>query len=201
MFAAAACAALMLGVPVSVPAGAQPTGPSNPLQGFSKNRSEPIKIQATSLEVRDKDKLATFTGDVHVVQGDADLRCKVLVVFYEQEATKVGMPAAQPGPGGQQQIRRMEAKGGVVVTQKGQTATGDFGEFEMKSNTVTLTGNVVVVSKNQDVTKGQRLVVDLTTGVSRMEGGRVDMLINRSDHQNQGPGQALGQSPRPPRTN
>jgi lipopolysaccharide export system protein LptA len=177
-------------------ADAQPNQ-ANPLQGFSKNRNEPIKIQAASLEVRDKDKIATFTGDVHVVQGDTDMRCKVLVVFYEQEAGKPGMPAAQPGPGGQQQIRRMEAKGGVVVTQKDQTATGDFGEFEMKTNTVTLTGNVVVVTKNQDVTKGNKLVVNLTTGVSRMDGGRVDMLINRTDHQ----GATPGQPPKPARTN
>jgi lipopolysaccharide export system protein LptA len=172
------------------------SGPSNALQGFSRNRNEPIKIQAASLEVRDKDKIATFTGDVHVVQGDTDLRCKVLVVFYEQEAGKPAMPAAQPGPGGQSQIRRMEAKGGVVVTQKDGTATGDLGEFEMRTNTVTLTGNVVV-TRNKNVTRGHKLVVDLTTGVSKMEGGRVDMLIDRSgDGQNPLP----GQSPRP-RTN
>jgi lipopolysaccharide export system protein LptA len=187
-------AALVATLALATPAVAQQSGPANPLQGFSTNRNEPIKIQATSLEVRDKDKVATFSGDVRVIQGDTDMRCKVLVVFYEQEANKPGMPAAQPGPAGQQQIRRMEAKGGVVVTQKDQTATGDLGEFEMKTNTVTLTGNVVV-TKNQDVMRGQKLVVNLTTGVSRMDGGRVDMLINRSDHQNQVP----GQPPRPAR--
>jgi lipopolysaccharide export system protein LptA len=172
------------------------TGPSNALQGFSKNRNEPIKIQAASLEVRDKDKVATFTGDVHVIQGDTDMRCKVLVVFYEEEPGKPGLPAAEPGPRGQQQIRRMEAKGGVVVTQKEQTATGDLGEFEMRANTVTLTGNVVV-TKSENVMRGQKLVVNLTTGVSRMDGGRVDMLINRGDLHSP----TAGQPPRPPRTN
>ena len=38
----------------------------------------------------------------------------------------------------------------------------------MKSNTVTLLGNVVV-SQGQNVMRGDRLVVDLTTGVSRVE--------------------------------
>jgi lipopolysaccharide export system protein LptA len=173
-------------------------GPSNALQGFSKNRNEPIKIQAATLEVRDKDKIATFSGDVFVVQGDTDLRCKVLVVYYEDEAGKAGMPAAQPGPGGQSQIRRMEAKGGVVVHQKdgGQTATGDTGEFDMRTNTVTLIGNVVV-SKGQDVMRGQKLVVDMTTGVSRMDGGRVEGLFNR---EREGGSSPPAQS-RPPRTN
>ena len=51
--------------------------PPNALQGFSQNRDQPVKIQAASLEVRDKQKTATFTGDVHVVQGDTELRSKV----------------------------------------------------------------------------------------------------------------------------
>ena len=81
------------------------------------------------------------------------------------------MQAATPGPGGQQQIRRLEARGGVVVTQKDQTATGEAGIFDMKTNTVTLTGNVVM-TQGQNVLRGERLVVDLTTGVSRVESGK-----------------------------
>jgi lipopolysaccharide export system protein LptA len=179
----------------------QNQGPANALQGFSKNRGQPVKIQAAALEVRDKDKLATFTGDVHVVQGDTQLRSKVLVVFYEEEPGKPAMPAAQPGPGGQQQIKRMEAKGGVVVTQKDQTAVGDTAEFEMQSNTVTLTGNVVV-TQGQDVVKGHKLVVDLTTGVSKFDGGRVDALFNtgrNNQGQTQGQAQPQGQPPQPAR--
>ena len=177
----------------------QNQGPANALQGFSKNRGQPVKIQAAALEVRDKDKIATFTGDVHVVQGDTQLRSKVMVVFYEEEPGKPSMPAAQPGPGGQQQIKRMEAKGGVVVTQKDQTAVGDTAEFEMQSNTVTLTGNVVV-TQGQDVVKGHKLVVDLTTGVSKFDGGRVDALFNtgrNNQGQTQGQAQPQGQPARP----
>jgi len=161
-------------------AGAQQsTGPANALQGFSANRDKPVRIQAASLEVRDKDKIATFSGDVHVAQGDTNLRCKLLVVFYEDEPGKRAIPAARPGPGGQQRIRRMEAKGGVVVTQKDQIATGDAGEFDMRTNTVTLIGNVVV-TRAQDVLRGQRLVVDLTNGVSKVDsgGGRVELLMD-----------------------
>ena len=52
--------------------------------------------------------------------------------------------AAKPGPAGQGKIRRLEARGNVVVTQKEQTATGDTGIFDMAENTVTLNGNVIV---------------------------------------------------------
>jgi lipopolysaccharide export system protein LptA len=169
------------------------TSVPNALQGFQQNRGQPVQIEAARLEVRDKDKVATFTGNVKVVQGDTTMHCKVLVVYYEQKKDEAqGAPGAQagpqtmkaatPGPGGSSQISRLEAKGSVVVTQKDQTATGDNGLFDMKSNTVTMTGNVLV-SQGPNVLRGERLVVDLTTGVSRVDAGSsngpVRMLIQQ----------------------
>jgi lipopolysaccharide export system protein LptA len=155
------------------PLHAQPSkGPPNALQGFSQNHDQPVHIEAATLEVRDKDKVATFSGDVKVKQGDTGLRCKSLVVFYEgNDADDKTLQAASPGPGGQQRIKRLEARGGVVVTQKEQTATGETGIFDMKTNTVTLNGNVVM-TQGQNVLRGDRLVVDLTSGVSRVESGK-----------------------------
>ena len=185
----------------SAPAGGTP----NAVQGFSQNRDQPVQIEATSLEVRDKAGVATFTGNVKVVQGDTTMRCKSLVVHYQEQGAPGGVKAASPGPSGQQQISKLEAKGGVIVTQKDQTATGDTGLFDMRSNTVTLLGNVVV-SQGQNVMRGERLVVDLTTGVSRVEsgksGGPVRMLVQPGS-QTPGGGTAgpprLG--PRPPASN
>jgi lipopolysaccharide export system protein LptA len=157
-----------------VSALAQPQGPSNALQGFSTNRDKPVNIKAASLEVRDKEKVATFSGGVHVVQGDTDMRCKTLVVYYEDDSksdSKDAVKTVQPGPAGNNQIRRMEARDNVVVIQKDQVATGDRGDFDMRTNTVVLTGKVVV-TKGKDVLRGERLVVNLTDGVSKMEGGR-----------------------------
>ncbi len=170
---------LLLGTVLAMPAAgavAQQagSGPPNALQGFSQNRDEPVHIESATLEVRDKQKEATFSGDVKVTQGDTGMRSKSLVVFYEQdgegEAGK-SMKAATPGPGGQQRIKRLEARGGVIVTQKEQTATGDLGLFDMKTNIVTLTGNVVM-TQGKNVLRGDRLIVDLTSGVSRVESGK-----------------------------
>lgn len=144
----------------------------NALQGFSQNKDQPVKIEAASLEVRDKDKLATFSGNVVVTQGDTTMRCKSLVVHYDNSNDNKGMKAAQPGPGGSSSIKRLEALGGVHVTQKEQTATGDKGIFDMKSNTITLSGNVLI-TQGQNVLKGERLVVDVASGAARVEGGRV----------------------------
>jgi lipopolysaccharide export system protein LptA len=153
----------------------QPNGPPNALQGFSQNRDKPIKITSATLEVRDKDKMATFVGDVHLIQGDTTLRSKTLVVFYDDDAP--AKPATSPATAGQaspqqnQQIKRVEAKGNVIVVQKDQTATGESGIFDMKANTVTLVGSVVI-SQGPNVVKGDTLTVDMTTGVSRMACGK-----------------------------
>ena len=66
-----------------------------------RTASEPVKIRAASLEVRDKEQQATFSGDVHVIQGDTEMRCKTLVIFYEEEPGAASpRPAgdARPGP-------------------------------------------------------------------------------------------------------
>jgi lipopolysaccharide export system protein LptA len=171
------------------PASAQKNqAPPNALQGFSQNREEPVKIRAVSLEVRDKERIATFSGDVHVIQGDTEMRCKSLVVFYDEEPSAKGAKSSDgknkssDGKNGSsdagKQIRRIEAKGGVTVQQKEQNAAGDSGIFDMRANTVTLLGNVVV-TQGTDVLRGQRLFVDLASGRTTLDSGpgRVEGLF------------------------
>jgi lipopolysaccharide transport protein LptA len=137
----------------------------NALQGFSQNRDKPVRIDAATREVRDADKVATFLGNVRLVQGDTAMRCKSLLVFYDQDAAPSSLTAVEPGPGGLQKIERLEATGGVIVTRNDQTATGDTAVFDMKANTVTLLGRVVV-AQAQHVFRGEKLVIDLAAGMT-----------------------------------
>jgi lipopolysaccharide export system protein LptA len=164
-----ALAALAVATTVGIAAlhAQQSNAPPNALQGFSQNRDKPIKITSATLEVRDKDKMATFSGDVHLVQGDTTMRSQTLVVFYDEDAPANPPASGQAATQQNQEIKRVEAKGKVIVVQKDQTATGESGIFDMKSNTVTLVGNVVI-SQGPNVVKGDTLTVDMTTGVSRI---------------------------------
>jgi lipopolysaccharide export system protein LptA len=170
-------------------AGAQNSvqGVSNAMQGFSQNRDQPIQIEASSLEMRDKKKEATFAGNVKVVQGDTTMTSKSLVVFYDQNtaAAPAGpkpkaapLKSATPGPGGSSSIRRLEAKGSVVVSQKDQIVTGETAIFETRTNLITMFGGVVL-TQCKNVMRGDRLAVDMTTGVSRIDSdsGRVQVLL------------------------
>ncbi|WP_035983137.1 LptA/OstA family protein, partial [Bradyrhizobium sp. STM 3843] len=125
---------LLATAPGGASAQSATTGVPNALQGFSQNRDQPIQIEAASLEMRDKKKEATFSGNVKVVQGDTTMTSKSLVVFYEsggsgasgaaganaKPAKGAPMQSATPGPGGSSAIKRLEARGGVTVTQKDQ---------------------------------------------------------------------------------
>src|ERR1700747_2005937 len=78
-------------------AGAQSAviGVPNAMQGFSQNRDQPIQIESATLEMRDKKKEATFSGNVKVIQGDTTMTSKTLVVFYDS-----GGQAPASGPTG-----------------------------------------------------------------------------------------------------
>jgi lipopolysaccharide export system protein LptA len=167
---------------------AQEQSSGGAMQGLSLKSDQPVKIESSTLEVRDKIRQATFMGDVKLVQGDTTLKCDTLVVFYEDTAMagskKGGQPAgaqAQKGGAGSggQQIKRAEAKGNVFVTQKDQTASGEFAVYDAKANTVTMTGSVVVTQGAQ-VMRGERMVANLTTGVTRVEapkGRQIELMI------------------------
>jgi lipopolysaccharide export system protein LptA len=81
------------------------------------------------------------------------------------------MQSATPGPGGSSSIRRLEAKGSVVVTQKDQVVTGETAIFDTRANLITMVGGAggVVLTQCKNVLQGDRLKVDMTTGVSRVE--------------------------------
>jgi len=204
---AAACCLLAWALAHEVRAQSTMRGVPNAMQGFSQNRDQPIQIEAASLEMRDKKKEATFSGNVKVVQGDTTMTSKTLVVFYESNQQSSGtapantkgagngakssaksgtkgtapMQAATPGPGGASSIRRLEAHGNVVVTQKDQVVTGETAIFDTKTNLITMLGGVVL-TQCKNVLRGDRLFVDMTTGVSRVESdtGKVQGLFAQS---------------------
>src|SRR5260370_12004139 len=126
-------------------------------------------MEAASLEMRDKKREATFAGKVKGVQGDPTRTSKTLVVFYDSTPAPAAAPAANskaaaksapiqsatPGPGGSSSIRRLEARGSVVVTQKDQVVTGETAVFETKTNLITMLCGVVL-TPGKNMLRGDR---------------------------------------------
>ena len=105
-------------------AAAAAPGPAALQEQKEQNQDQPIQIESATLEVRDKSKMATFSGDVQVVQGDMTIKCQTLVVFYGAErgpgagSSVSGITHSAPGavPGA--------PKPGPVVPQGPTTSAG-----------------------------------------------------------------------------
>jgi len=175
---------------------------TNAFGGLTESSNEPIDIESDVLVVHDKEKYATFKGNVKAVQGTTILRAKELNVHYvggdklapgpkkeggeAAPATKVAdaQGSGAPAAGENAQINKIEAKGEVVITSdKDQTTTSDWAIYDLPAQQVTVGGNVVL-TQGENVLKGDRLVIDLTTGESRFEnsgndaaGGRIRALF------------------------
>ncbi|MDA0653867.1 MAG: lipopolysaccharide transport periplasmic protein LptA [Proteobacteria bacterium] len=131
----------------------------------------PIEITAEAFEVQQDNGIARFTGNVRAVQGDLILSADSVVVTYA--------PGADA-------IRAIEAAGNVFVSTAAETAQGDAGTYDVEHGIITLTG-AVVLTRGENVVRGNRLVLNLATGLSRVEageggdGGRVRGLFVPND--------------------
>tara|TARA_R110002020_G_scaffold56074_40_gene155406 strand:+ start:1672 stop:2250 length:579 start_codon:yes stop_codon:yes gene_type:complete len=171
----------LLFVGATLTAGAQTfeTG----FSGLGGESDEPIQIESDELEVRDQEGVAIFDGNVVVIQGASRLRAAKLIVHYDgggqagQKLEADSAPKSDAPGGGGQQISSLEAIGGVVVTSEDQTATGDRGTVDMKTNIMELIGNVTL-TQGPNVVNGDKLVVNLDTGNAKvLSNSRVRVLL------------------------
>ena len=145
-----AAGAFMLMIPSL--AMAQSIGASS-AAGFGKS-DEPINIESDTLEVNEKKKIATFIGDVVAVQGKMTLKSVKMVVYYRE------------GADGANEVTKIDANDKVVIISNDQKTTGDVAHFDMLTDLVTVIGNVVV-TQGGNVIKGNKLVINQATGLTR----------------------------------
>jgi lipopolysaccharide export system protein LptA len=133
-------------------------------QSLDHDSSQPIEISADSLEVAQEEQIATFAGNVDAVQGDLVLSADKLKVHYEGRSGGVGI-----GAGDSNTIRRIDAEGNVIIASPEETAEGRSGTYDVAAKLVTLEGQVVL-TRGENVIRGERLELDLVTGKSRIVG-------------------------------
>lgn len=160
---------------------------------FGSGSKEPISVEADHLEVFDKEKRAVYSGNVVVVQGESTMKSGKMIVFYanEQQEGASAQPAQNAGPaiGNGNSLRRLETYEGTTIVSKDQIAVGNQGVYDKETNRMVLTGNVAL-TQNGNVTKGEKLVYDLTTGVAVVEAapnsGRVKSLLVPNSNEDKG---------------
>ena len=169
---AAALIILLAAAPVT--AAAQSTTQST----LAFDGDKPIQIESDRLEVREQDKIAIFSGNVAVLQGETELKTTKMTVHYKGSPSGGG-----GGTTGTSGIERIEADGKVYVRSKEQVATRDRGTFDMVSEIMTMTGKEVVLTEAGNVVVGCKLTIQMKTGQAQLDGcgqkgsGRVKALF------------------------
>ncbi|MAI07545.1 MAG: hypothetical protein CMF61_01165 [Magnetococcales bacterium] len=122
------------------------------------DRELPVNITSERMEVVQTENKAFFEGDVKVTYGAATMGSNTLEVLYS-------------GENEQGDVKQVTALGGVIIVHGESTATGDKAVFTPQTSKVLVTGNVVM-SKEDNVLKGESLTYDLETG---------DMNLNNNE--------------------
>lgn len=121
--------------------------------GFNSNA--PVNYSADRIELQNRENRVVLSGAVNVVQGDMRIQSARMVVAYTNT--------------GSMSIQRIDATGGVVVHRGDETARGDVAVYDFNRRIITMAGNVAL-AQHGNTLNGGRLVVDLATGVSSVDG-------------------------------
>ncbi|MEQ1889193.1 MAG: LptA/OstA family protein [Alphaproteobacteria bacterium] len=124
--------------------------------------SQPIEITADTLDVAQSDQTAIFSGNVVAIQGELRLGSGNLRVYYRGGEARTAEQGA---------ISRLDAIGSVAVSSPRETSTSEWAVYDVDKGQITMGGNVVL-TRGENVLRGEQLVIDLESGQSRIVGAQ-----------------------------
>jgi len=122
----------------------------------SHNSDAPVDFSADHMELQDKQKRVALTGNVDVTQAELRLTADRTLMSYS-DTDKLT-------------LLRIDATGHVVVTRNDERASGDDAVYDLNRRLITVVGHVLLHRANGDTLNGARLVLDLNTGISSIDG-------------------------------
>jgi lipopolysaccharide export system protein LptA len=123
------------------------------IAGFNSN--QPVNYAADRIELQDRQNRVVLSGDVVIDQGDLRLTAGRTTVAYTDN--------------GGLSIQRIDATGGVTVARGNERASGAAGVYDFNRRVIILSGGVAL-RRGTDTLNGGRLVMDLDSGVSSVDG-------------------------------
>lgn len=119
------------------------------------NSNAPVSYAADRIELQDRQNRVVLSGNVQITQAGLNLNAARTIVNYSDT--------------GNLSIQRIMATGGVNVTRGNERARGDTAVYDFNRRIITMAGNVRL-NRGSDTLNGGRLVIDLASGVSSVDG-------------------------------
>lgn len=120
------------------------------------NSNAPVDFSAGSLELQDRADRVVLTGGVTATQAGLTLKASRLTAAYSSN--------------GGVDVNRLDATGGVTIAKDDLRATSSSAIYDLDASLITLIGNVKLTQGNNRLSGG-RLVIDLNSGRSTINGG------------------------------
>jgi lipopolysaccharide export system protein LptA len=121
----------------------------------SHDSRAPVSYDAGKFVLDDRANQVSFSGGVIVTQADLTLRSDRMLVNFSDA--------------GSLEIQRITATGGVIITRGEERASGDNAIYDFNRRIITMAGNVRL-RRGSDTLNGGRLVIDLVSGLSTVDG-------------------------------
>lgn len=137
-----------------MPALALAAGTDIAFGGLKTDTKQPVQVTADQLSVNQTDGTAEFKGNVQVTQGTMTLQAATVRVEYAAD---------------KKSIARMLASGGVKLAAGTDAAQAANAEYRPDSGDLVLTGDVILTQTGNAIS-GEKLTVNLKTGLGTMEG-------------------------------
>lgn len=119
------------------------------------NSDAPVNYAADRIELQDKQNRVVLSGNVRIDQAGLTLNAARTLVDYTNA--------------GSLKIQRIMATGGVTVARGNERARGNVAVYDFNRRIITMAGDVRL-NRGSDTLNGGRLVIDLRSGVSSVDG-------------------------------
>jgi lipopolysaccharide export system protein LptA len=119
------------------------------------NSNAPVNYAADRIELQDRQNRVVLSGAVRIDQADLTLTAARTLVDYTDA--------------GSLRIQRIMATGGVNVARGNERARGNVAVYDFNRRIITMSGDVRL-NRGSDTLNGGRLVIDLQSGVTSVDG-------------------------------
>lgn len=119
------------------------------------NSRAPVSYNAGRIVLDDRADRVVLSGGVTVTQAGLTVNSSRMLLNYSDA--------------GSLELQRLTATGGVTVSRGNERASGDVAIYDFNRRIITMAGNVRL-RRGSDTLNGGRLVIDLRSGVSSVDG-------------------------------
>ena len=118
------------------------------------NEVIPVDIIADEMQWNDNNKIAYAIGNAEATQGKKKISADKLIVHLDKGEDN-------------NEIILIEAEGNVIFNNEKEVATGKIAKYNFIENNIIIE-NSVTLKKDDNIMKGEFLIMDLNTGVSQI---------------------------------